>query len=246
MRIHRVFCKSVSKSEKKFNLDNIQSHHLIKALRLKEGDKVEVFDGEGITSICKILKISKKECSLERLGTQIKQKLPKRKLSVVVPFIKKNNFNFMLQKLAEIGVNTFIVYKPDLLDQSVSKNDFKKFLKKSLDILIAVCKQCGNNFIPKIYQCESLEIALNAINKGDDKYIFDTEAIKYFTQEDLDKESSVSIVTGPESGFSEKEIAIINNKEIKLRYLGKNILRSETAPIYVSSLVKNHFGKMQR
>ena len=52
VRIHRVFCKSVSKSEKKFNLDNIQSHHLIKALRLKEGDKVEVFDGEGITSIC--------------------------------------------------------------------------------------------------------------------------------------------------------------------------------------------------
>ena len=87
---------------------------------------------------------------------------------------------------------------------------------------------------------------MNEINKGDDKYIFDTEAIKYFTQEDLDKKSSVSIVTGPESGFSEKEIAIINNKEIKLRYLGKNILRSEPAPIYVSSLVKNHFGKMQR
>ena len=246
MKIHRVYCKSVSESEKKFNLDNIQSHHLIKALRLKEGVYVEVFDGEGITCICKILKISNKECTLERIGKQTKQKLPKKTLSVVVPFMKKNNFNFMIQKLAEIGVNTFIIYKPDLLDQSVSKNDLKKFINKSKDILIAVCKQCGNSFIPKIYQCESLEIALKEINQDDDKYIFDTEALKYFTQEDLEKNSSVTIITGPESGFSEKEITIISNKEIKKRYLGKNILRSETAPIYVSSLVKNHFGKMQR
>ncbi len=37
MRIHRVYCKSVSGPNTKFALDNIQSHHLIKALRLKEG-----------------------------------------------------------------------------------------------------------------------------------------------------------------------------------------------------------------
>ena len=47
MRIHRVYCKSVSGPNTKFALDNLQSHHLIKALRLKEGRVVEVFDGNG-------------------------------------------------------------------------------------------------------------------------------------------------------------------------------------------------------
>ena len=45
MRIHRVYCKSVSESDKKFNIDDAQSHHLIRALRLKADDLIEVFDG---------------------------------------------------------------------------------------------------------------------------------------------------------------------------------------------------------
>ena len=44
MRIHRVYCKSVSGPNEKFQTDESQSQHLIKALRLKEGVLVEVFD----------------------------------------------------------------------------------------------------------------------------------------------------------------------------------------------------------
>ena len=55
MRIHRVYCKSVSGPNTKFALDNIQSHHLIKALRLKEGRVVEVFDGKGSSASCEIV-----------------------------------------------------------------------------------------------------------------------------------------------------------------------------------------------
>ena len=55
----------------------------------------------------------------------------------------------------------------------------------------------------------------------------------------------VTIITGPESGFSEKELAELTNvKEIKMRYLGENVLRAETAPIVVSSVIKNHFGRI--
>jgi len=44
--------------------------------------------------------------------------------------------------------------------------------------------------------------------------------------------------------FSDKELKSIKMHNIKERYLGQNILRAETAPIYVSSLIKNHFGKI--
>ena len=47
MRIHRIYCKSVSKPDKRFFLDDSESNHLIKALRLKENSQVEVFDGNG-------------------------------------------------------------------------------------------------------------------------------------------------------------------------------------------------------
>ena len=63
MRIHRVYCKSVKEHNKKFIIDETQSHHLIKALRLKENDFVEVFDGVGNSAKCKIIKLSKRNCA---------------------------------------------------------------------------------------------------------------------------------------------------------------------------------------
>ena len=82
------------------------------------------------------------------------------------------------------------------------------------------------------------------IETDDKKYVFDTDAEIYFSFEDLDNNSSVSTITGPESGFSKNELESIKQKNIEIRYLGENILRSETAPIFVSSIVRNHFGKI--
>ena len=68
MRIHRVYCKSVSGPNAKFALDNLQSHHLIKALRLKEGRVVEVFDGNGSSASCEIVLLNNNKCELKRIS----------------------------------------------------------------------------------------------------------------------------------------------------------------------------------
>ena len=244
MRIHRVYCKLVSEPNNIFNIDEVQSKHLIKALRLKEDDFVEVFDGNGRSAKCKIVQITKKNCQLERISELSNAVIPKRVLTAVIPFIKKNNFNFMIQKLTEIGVNKFIIYKPDLIDQSIAKKDLRLVISKTFEIIVSVCKQCGNNYLPEILESKNLENALALINKDHSLYFFDTDAERYFNQDELDKSSSITFITGPESGFSETELELMNKSKINKRYLGKNILRSETAAIYISTLIKNHFGKI--
>ena len=96
MRIHRVYCKSVSESNKKFLIDESQSHHLIKALRIKKDSLVEIFDGKGKSAECKVIKLSRKICEVERVGILKSGISPKRILTTVIPVIKKSNFNFML------------------------------------------------------------------------------------------------------------------------------------------------------
>lgn len=244
MRIHRIYCKSVSKSDKRFFLDDSESNHLIKALRLKENSQVEVFDGNGNSCLCKIVKYSSKICELEKLGDLKFDHQPKNILSVVIPLIKRTNFNFMIQKLTEIGVNNFMIYKADLIDQSIAKKDLSKIIAKVNEIAVNVCKQCGNNFLPSFSYFSSLVNALKDIQSSNQIYCFDTEAESYFDQQEIGN-NSVTIITGPESGFSEKELVELTNiKEIKMRYLGENVLRAETAPIVVSSVIKNHFGRI--
>ena len=245
MRIHRVYCKSVSGTNEIFKIDETQSHHLIRALRLKEEDIVEVFDGHGISANCKIIKLSKKYCEVEKTGDLYHQLAPKRILTAIIPIIKKNNFNFMIQKLTEIGVNKFIVYKPDLIDQSVAKKNFSGAIEKSYEIIINVCKQCGNNFLPEIEHKLNLKEAIMQPDTNHEIFSFDTEAPEYFNQYELGEDSSITIITGPESGFSDAELELIKIQNIKKRYLGQNILRAETAPIYVSSLIKNHFDRIE-
>ena len=53
-------------------------------------------------------------------------------------------------------------------------------------------------------------------------------------------------MTGPESGFSKNELDVLESNEVDIRYLGKNILRSETAPIVVSAIIQNQFGKINK
>ena len=55
---------------------------------------------------------------------------------------------------------------------------------------------------------------------------------------------SISFVTGPESGFSEEEKSFLSNNGAKIRLIGKNVLRAETAPLVISTLIQNHFGRI--
>ena len=69
----------------------------------------------------------------------------------------------MIQKLTEIGVNDFLIYKADLIDQSIAKKDLEKITAKADEIAINVCKQCGNNYLPSFAYFSSLINAMRIL-----------------------------------------------------------------------------------
>ena len=243
MRIHRIYCKSVSETNSVFKIDQAQSMHLTKVLRLGVNDEVEVFDGHGTSAICKILESNRSSVSLERV-TDIKiDKPPTNRLGFILPFIKKENFHFMIQKLCEIGATEFIFYKPDLIDQSIAKKDLSKIYSKSEEVIISACKQCGTNFLPITSFVSSLSDALKKIDQSSTKYVFDVEANDIFDVS-LVKSNNNFVITGAESGFSESEMNHMYEKDFSFKLLSKNILRAETAPLVIASLFQNHFDKI--
>ena len=129
---------------------------------------------------------------------------------------------------------TCCIFKPALV----------KIAAKSEEVIISACKQCGSNFMPTSAIHENITKAFNSIEEGIDIYVFDVEAREGFNLNKLKSGKNICLVTGPESGFSESELDFFKNRDIKLRLIGNNILRAETAPIVISSLVQNHFGKI--
>ena len=243
MRIHRIYCKSVSEKNSVFKIDQAQSLHLTKVLRLAVNDEVEVFDGHGSSAICKILESNRSSVSLQRVSDIKIDKPPTNRLGFILPFIKKENFHFMLQKLCEIGATEFIFYKPDLIDQSIAKKDLSKIYSKSEEVIISACKQCGTNFLPITSFVSSLSDAIKKLDQSSTKYVFDVEANDNFDVS-LVESNNIFVITGAESGFSESEINHMYEKDFSFKLLSKNILRAETAPLVIASLFQNHFDKI--
>ena len=243
MRIHRIYCKSVSETNSVFKIDQTQSLHLTKVLRLSVNDEVEVFDGHGSSAICKILELNRSSASLQRVSDIKIDKPPTNRLGFILPFIKKENFHFMIQKLCEIGATEFIFYKPDLIDQSIAKKDLSKIYSKSEEVIISACKQCGSNFLPITSFVSSLSDAIKKLDQSSTKYVFDLEATDIFDVSSV-KLNNIFVITGAESGFSESEINHMYEKDFSFKLLSKNILRAETAPVVIASLFQNHFDKI--
>jgi 16S rRNA (uracil1498-N3)-methyltransferase len=233
----------VSEKNSVFKIDQAQSLHLTKVLRLVVNDEVEVFDGHGSSAICKILESNRSSVSLERVSDLKTDKPPTNRLGFILPIIKKENFHFMIQKLCEIGATEFIFYKPDLIDQSIAKKNLSKIYSKSEEVIISACKQCGTNFLPITSFVSSLSDATKKLDQSSTKYAFDVEANDIFDVSSV-KSNNIFVITGPESGFSISEINHMYEKDFSFKLLSKNILRAETAPLVIASLFQNHFDKI--
>ena len=238
MKLHRVYYKEFSPTDK-ISIDNKSKiNHLRNVLRLKEGSKLDVFDGKGNSSICKIVSLEKKKIVLEQIGDNEFQQPERINLTVLMPYIKKENLLFAIQKVTEIGVSNISLFRPDNIDQSIKKKDLSKINEKALSIITQACEQNGSNIVPDFQIYEALS---SAIDHDSFSIFFDLDATNDF-QSIKSVEDSITLITGPESGFSKREREFLNATTGHNISLGKNILRAETAPITALSVIKSNLG----
>ena len=155
-----------------------------------------------------------------------------------MPYIKKENLFFAIQKVTEIGVSNISLFRPDNVDQSIKKKDLSKINEKALSIITQACEQTGSNIVHDFQIYENLS---SAIYHDSFSIFFDLDATNDF-QSIKNIEDSITLITGPESGFSKKEREFLNATASDNISLGKNILRAETAPITALSVIKSNLG----
>ena len=237
MRTPRILCEELSSQSIQYT--NIkQIHHLAKVLRVKPGDSVQLFDGKGNVAAAKIKELSKQ--SIHFLIDEVyAEKNPYRiNYQAIFPYIKKDNLIFLIQKLTEIGINSLVIFKPDHIDQSLVKKDMSKLNEKIEEAIIHACEQSGCNFMPTVKYFKGLDDALqHATTEAESEDIFVLDTIADKLSGDLLKSNAkmISFITGPESGFSNNERALMVQKKISNYRLGHYILRAETAPLVTLS-----------
>ena len=208
----------------KTSLTKEENKHIVKVLRKKVGDKINIINGKGFLFIAEIEEIKKNIVSLKVIKKEKKEKQHKYNLHLAIAPTKNiNRFEWFLEKATEIGIN-------EITPIICSRSERKKInLERCNKIIISAVKQSMKFYRPKLNSPISFIDFIDKEYPGE-KYIahcLNQKKHKIIKSEKL----SHLILIGPEGDFSENEISLAINKKFKPTTLGNSRLRTETAGV---------------
>jgi 16S rRNA (uracil1498-N3)-methyltransferase len=206
--------------------DKDESQHIVKVLRMREGQRLEITNGKGDWFEVELTQALEKKCTFDIISHQ-KFNAPNNGLHIVVAPTKMNErLEWFLEKATEIGVQQISLA---LCERSERKNVNIQRLTK---ILIAAMKQSKQYFLPQINDVSPLkDLIKNA--KEPQKFIAHCEDDfgKNQLKDLLIPQKNTIILIGPEGDFSRQEIELAKQNKFKACALGHTRLRTETAAL---------------
>lgn len=242
MTIPRLFQRATLHPGEILCLSHDAAHYLAHVRRAREGQPLIIFNGEGGEFTAEILSI-KKDLIQVRIGNfQAMSRESPLCIHLAQGIARGEKMDFIIQKAVELGVKTI---SPLLTERSTVKLDAEKRHKRQQHwqaIAISACEQSGRTMVPTVALPLSLtEWLHNFTGTG---IILSPNSPHKLSNLPLAKTTALSLVIGPEGGLSDTEVTTLQENNFLSLNLGPRILRTETAPLAVISLLQAQFGDM--
>ena len=229
--MQRYFAKA--KKDKLFILDDSDIHHICNVMRMKSGDFIEVVFDEVLYKC----RVNMDECVSILLDSVMESNVFNRKeIVLIVPVLKEQKMDLVLQKSTELGVDRIIPIITERCVVKVDSKEEKKIIRWSR-IVKEASEQCKRVNVPII---ENIRYIKDLIFFDGVKYVCSTREnsknIKNVMHNILEC-AKMYIVVGPEGGLSINEEEKLNDMGFVSISLGSRIMRVETVPIYILSIL---------
>ncbi len=223
--------ENVNIESKLLSIEGYEYRHVVKVLRKKQDDIINITDGLRNIYVCKIVNILRDSVLCEIIETKYNLNEPKVRLRLFVsPLRNSNRFEFLLEKAVELGVYEIqpVISKHTIQQTAFSKTKMERMQK----IMISAMGQSQRCFLPAIRNTMTLNDMIISTKKYINKYVYyEFAEYKEGIITKLDNDKNICIFTGPEGGFEKSEIQQLINNSWKVRSLGERKLRAETAAI---------------
>ncbi len=225
-----------------------EAHHIKNVLRMKPGDSLKLFDGTGFEYEAAIVRVSAKKVTVE-IQRKARAAAPSGvQIIVAQAFLKEKKMDDLVRKLCELGVALWI---PFYSQRSIARPDAKRLAGRSqrwMRIATEAVKQCRRIDTLQIGDALSFEDILDFGKSCDLKVVLWENESTPLSRDRLSEADhpfkKILIMLGPEGGFTEQEIKLVQNNGFISAGLGPRILRTETATIAAVTLVQYLFGDM--
>ena len=217
------------------------AHHALRVLRLKPGDPITLFDGDG----------GEYAATLERAGARravaridawhdVERESPL-VVTVVQGLAGGERMDFALQKAVELGA---AAVQPVATARSVTRLDAARADKRLVhwqQVAIAACEQCGRNRVPTVRPLQDLHAWLRAPTQASLRLLFAPDATQAIGEVER-PDGAIELLVGAEGGLTSDETAAALRAQFRAVRMGPRVLRTETAALAALSALNALWG----
>lgn len=227
-------------------LEKENSRYIKNVLRLKRGDRIILFDGIGSENEAIIDNIQTGKVTI-KITEKKNIKVPDIYVTLAQSLPKGNKMDLITQKSTELGASRIIPFVSSRSIPKLPESRTSSKITRWRKIAIEASRQCGRTSIPELTEVVSFEKMLSLRRKEELGIILwedeEKRGIKEILRDRKYKDvESFFIIVGPEGGFSKDEIEKALNNSFLSASLGKFVLRTETAPLAILSILQYEKG----
>lgn len=239
--MQKFFVETNQMKENKIEIIGSDVKHITNVLRMQRHEKIQVCNQETAKNyIVEIEEIQKEKIItniLEELQTNTESNV---KIDLYQGLPKADKMEFIIQKTTEIGIHSIIPVDMERCVVKLEEKEVKKKIERWQKIALAAAKQSKRDKIPQVKDKMKLKEVISKLQEYDKFLIAYEEELEHTLKQELQnmekKENyKIGILIGPEGGIDRKEIELLYANGAIVITLGKRILRTETAPIVMTS-----------
>lgn len=241
MTLARFYCPLSLPANGRIELPNAQAHHAVRVLRLKTGDAVVLFNGEGGEVPGTIAQLQGNRVTVALHAPHETERESGMAVTLIQALTSTDKMDLVIQKAVELGVARI---QPVVTERSVVRLDGDRAQKRLAHwqgVVVSACEQCGRNRLPEVTALAPLRERLEEAQRAAARWVLLPDAGQRLR--DLTPPAGeIALLVGAEGGFTPAEQSAARARGFVPVRLGARVLRTETAGLAALAAIQALWG----
>jgi 16S rRNA (uracil1498-N3)-methyltransferase len=244
MRLTRVHVEAPLAAGQPVAIEGTAANHITRVLRLRAGDAITLFNGNGAEFAASIGEFRKDSVLVEVQEERAADRESPLSITLAQGISRGERMDWIIQKATELGAARIV---PLAAERSVVRLDSKQAEKKVQHwrgIAIAACEQCGRNRVPAVTLPTDLFEFVGSASSSDALRLLLSPASAVSMDEVSADAARITVLIGPEGGLTETEQEVAMRSGFRAVRMGPRVLRTETAAVAALTILQHRFGDL--